>query len=216
MVVVVVRVVLMLRVVVLRCQVSPGNHNAAVPGVAGVVRPRHHSPAAGDKPAPTGPHPHPAHPAAAAAAAAATTTAPSRVQAPRLAATVVTAGHLAAAGGGAAAGARRRRRRADVAGDLREGLLEAALDVGEGHDEQGALVPACEEDLLLTAGVEEGQALVHVAEVHHRLALGVHLISGGSFGVWRRVRERAVRLWWISFLSSLAFPFLGLDLRRCV
>lgn len=67
------------------------------------------------------------------------------------------------------------RRGAGVAGYLREGLLEAALDVGEGDDKEGALVPAGEEDFLFVAGVQEGQALVHVPEVHHGLAFRIHL-----------------------------------------
>lgn len=153
----VVRVVRVLRVVlVLRRRVPHGNHDAPV--------------AAGNNDPCRRPHPH-AHPAAAAATprdsgvrAARTTAAATTAAVP---ATADTADRFAA-GADTARGVLRRR--AGVAGDLREGLLEAALDVGEGHHEQGSFVPAGEDDLLLVAGVEEGQALVDVAEVHHWLA----------------------------------------------
>lgn len=60
-------------------------------------------------------------------------------------------------------------------GNFQESFFDAALDVGEGNDEEGALVPAGEENFLFAARVEERQGLVDVAEVQHGLAVGVHL-----------------------------------------
>lgn len=104
----------------------------------------------------------------------------------------------------AAAGAGARRGPGGLgARDFRKRFIEAALHVGEGHDQERAPVSAREKNFVGVAGVEARQGLVDVAEVHDGLAFRVHLFRYSVFGIQVGL-ESCSFFWW----------FVGGPLRR--